>query len=515
MSALPDNWEEWPNVLQAELLAELKRQWFLDHPDLYVTDVLGESIYSKQVEILQSIATNRRTAVPSCFQSGKSWVAARSACWWLEAHAPGQAFVVSTAPTGSQVRAILWREVNRAHSRGRRGPEGDPEPWPTLIGRVNQTEWFIGNELVAYGRKPDEHNPDAFTGIHAPAVLVIIDEANGVPESLFLASEGLIANEDSRILAIGNPNSSDTYFQGVCKAGSSWHVITISAYDTPNFTGETMPDLVLRSLTSKLWVKEQIDRFGETHPYVIAKVFGQFPEDNSNAVIPQSFIRGRQAIRADGSTLGTNPDIPWLTDEEKLEMAPVTLGVDIGASEDGDPTVIYECRGGRPGRSWLVQSSEEEVVVGHVVQAIRETGAERVKVDAIGVGWYISSRLQALAAQVVHQAEVIPVNVALPGHEPDLFPNQRSETWWMLRELCLNKLIDLTDVGEDTVAELIVPEYKPDARGRTVVEPKKEIKKRLHRSTDRADALLLALYEPPQEEEGVVTWEPDYQISPF
>ena len=41
-------------------------------------------------------------------------------------------------------------------------------------GRITlDAKWYIGNELVAYGRKPADYDPAAFQGIHARYVLVI------------------------------------------------------------------------------------------------------------------------------------------------------------------------------------------------------------------------------------------------------------------------------------------------------------------------------------------------------
>jgi hypothetical protein len=68
-----------------------------------------------------------------------------AACWWLDAHKPGEAFVVTTAPTGMQVKAILWRYIGRMHEEH------------NLPGRTNQTEWYLGNELIAVGRKPSDY----------------------------------------------------------------------------------------------------------------------------------------------------------------------------------------------------------------------------------------------------------------------------------------------------------------------------------------------------------------------
>ena len=45
--------------------------WLAD-PAGWVRDRLGEHLWSKQVEILESVRDNRRTAVHSCHGAGKS-----------------------------------------------------------------------------------------------------------------------------------------------------------------------------------------------------------------------------------------------------------------------------------------------------------------------------------------------------------------------------------------------------------------------------------------------------------
>ena len=80
----------------------------------------------------------------------------------------------------AQVKAILWRYIGGAHRTA------------NLPGRVTlDAKWYIGQELVAYGRKPADYDQAAFQGIHARYVLVIIDEAGGVPKSIFDAVDAL------------------------------------------------------------------------------------------------------------------------------------------------------------------------------------------------------------------------------------------------------------------------------------------------------------------------------------
>ena len=93
-----------------------------------------------------------------------------------------------------------------------------------------------GKELVAFGRKPADHDQSAFQGIHAQNPPILVDEACGVPKSIFDAVDALATNSNARVLAIGNPDDPSSHFAQICKPGSGWHVITVSAFDTPAYT---------------------------------------------------------------------------------------------------------------------------------------------------------------------------------------------------------------------------------------------------------------------------------------
>src|SRR5688572_2874539 len=114
----------------AAIQIELSRRVWLGDPVRWVRERLREFIWSKQCEIMLSVARHRRTAVHSCHEAGKSYIAARIAAWWIDTHIPGEAFVVTSATTGDQVKAILWREIGRAQAK-------------LGLGRTNQTEWYL------------------------------------------------------------------------------------------------------------------------------------------------------------------------------------------------------------------------------------------------------------------------------------------------------------------------------------------------------------------------------------
>lgn len=428
---------------------------------------LGEEMYSKQREITRSVLAHRRTAVKSCHDAGKSYIASRTATWWIDSHPFGEAFVVSTAPSNDQVRGILWREINRAHKKG------------GLAGRVNQTEWWIENELVAYGRKPQDQDPGAFQGIHAKYVLVIIDEACFVPKDLWIAAGSLAANEYSRILAIGNPDDPGSHFAEVCKPGTGWNVIQISYKDTPNFTDELVSPGLKDLLISPLYVEEMRHDLGEASAPFQSKCLGEFPQDAEDAVCTVSSLM--KCMKPE-------------QEHTAKEVIPVELGWDVGAG--GDRSVLRERRGVKAGRVWYPRGGEDTMAqVGEVVRVINQTKARAIKVDTIGVGHGAADRLEELRREGKHQARVVRVNVSEVASDPVKFRRKRDEIWWTIaHDMISDGVLDLYGLDDQCVAQLLAPRYKLDSAGRINVEPKEETKERLSRSPDDADALLLAFY---------------------
>lgn len=452
---------------------------YADDPGLWARDKLGAHLWSKQIEISESVRDNRQTAVQACHGPGKSWTAAQLTAWWLDTHPPGEARVVTTAPTGDQVKAILWSEINGAFSKAE--SRGSP-----FLGRINETDWKLGKRLIAFGRKPSDYNPHAFQGIHAKYVLVIIDEACGVNKQFWTAAHAIATGEHCRILAIGNPDDPGTEFARACGSGR-WNTIKISVFDTPNFTGEDVPDELREMLVSRIYEEEMRLEYGEESPTYISKVLGDFPSDAEDGVVRLSKVRACCRPR----------ETPWRPEQ----LGPVELGIDMGAG--GDETVIRERRGVVVGREWRFRERDSVKATARIVEAINQSQAAVVKVDAIGIGWGVVGSLREKQSQGLHRAQVVGVNVSEASSNPARFKNLRSQLWWEVgRQLSEDLAWDMSGLAEDDkerlVSQLTAPKYTTDSSGRTVVEPKEETKKRIGRSPDNADSLLLAFYKGPQ-----------------
>lgn len=455
------------------------RSKYSQDPVGWVRDRLGEHLWSKQREIIESVRDNRLTAVRSCHSSGKSYLASRLAAWWIETHTPGEAFVVTTATTASQVAVVLWREIGRVHAKG------------NLSGRVTlNNKWYIptrhGNEeVVAIGIKPKDYDPTALHGIHARYVLVILDEAAGIAEPLWTAADSLASGADCRMLAIGNPDFPVGEFVECFGHRSSWNKIHISAFDTPNFTGEEVPDELRHVLASRVWQEEKLRKWGEDNPIYQSKVLGNFPIVNENGLIPVKWIEDarNRTLEATGQNV---------------------LGVDVGGGTDR--SVIAQRVGPvvRIKQGWATSNPDTMQTLGLLMQVLKDTEADVAHVDAVGIGQGVVDRAYDIStdqkekskSRKARAGKIRGVKVGSSPKDSETYVNLRAEAYWGLRERFQDGAIDLDPSDEDLAAELADLRFKRTSRGQIQVESKEDMRRRGKPSPDRADAVMLAFCDP-------------------
>jgi hypothetical protein len=448
---------------------------FVNDPVTWMHDQLGHHLWQKQVEILEALRDNRMVAVQSCHGPGKSFTGSGAVSWWIDVHDLGSAFAVTTAPSWPQVEAILWREIRRRYR------EGD------LRGRITlDCQWHMGDagtrradkseEIVAMGRKPADYDESTFQGIHARYFLALLDEACGVPETLWKSVLSLATNENARILALGNPDDPNSHFAKVCKPGSGWKVIKISVWDTPNFTGDTncavcgqpLGDNILESLVSKLWVDDRRRDWGEGSPTWVSKVDGEFPDVSDDYLISPTLILKCQERDLPGLGLGR-------------------YGADI-ARFGTDKSCLYRNRDGviRLVEKWT--KANTMVSAGKIARRLGTHGTDYVPttIDVIGVGAGVYDRLREL------RLNVSPYQGSQRAINANKFKNRRSESWWTFKELMEAGLIDLDPADDILAAQLGSIKWDTDSAGRIYVETKDDMKSRGLPSPDHADAAIMS-----------------------
>lgn len=452
----------------------LRPNEFINDPVGWASHRLGAHLWSKQAEVARSVVENKRTAVPSAHAQGKSWLASMLACWWVETRPPGEAIVVTTAPTSEQVHSILWEEI-RSHHR-KHG----------LIGKAQRSDRWVLDDgtLVGMGRKPPDHSQSAFQGIHKKYVLVLADEACGIPLHLWEAIESITTSDACRILAIGNPDDNSAPFAHMCLQDPGWNVIRLSALDSPNLTGEKVPEYLSELLVSAAWVEDKRLRWGENSPLFKAKVEGIFA-DKEDALIPLSWVT--QAQRR----WERHMDV-----EDPFEVSvrgDVYIGVDVArfgndrtciATRQGD--LIHELER-RPPQDTMATAFDVAIALGRAPRS-------HAIVDVIGVGAGVLDKLR----QDGHSAH--PFNASKGTKKRDMtgtlrFPNLRSAAWWNMREL-LDPANDpelALPPDDELAADLTAPGWR-DQGGKVIIEAKDEQRKQLGRSTDAGDAVVMSCY---------------------
>lgn len=506
-----------------------------DDPVGFVEDVLGETLWSLPKRIMQTVATTKRVAVPSCFGSSKSWSAARLALWKALTSPVGTTKVVTIAPRWSHVYRQLWPEIRKAHAAA------------GLPGRVDMAQLKLRSKdgidtVVAYGQAVQPWDEAAIQGIHAPRLMLIVDEAGGIGHIIGRNLRGMLVGDSStHMLAIGNPPTDDegSWFESLC-GSQDVTVVPISAYATPNLSGEQAPrcqscpaEMPPHTLAAHLvdqdWVDEAIRDNGDDSNYVQAKVYARFPKGGPDRAIPSMWLEaaadplgepdpdddtGAGWIRLCDLGLPSET-LPWLV----RPGAWVRLGVDV-AADGGDELVISACIGNLA-VVWHTSSGAANAnavdVAGVVLEAIRRAerirgklGTEakvRVKIDGIGVGWGVCGVLDAWGSEGLHDAEIVPVIVSEDTYRPQpesatLRPYRKRDEMWLAGRALMQPvrtapagMIRLR-VDSKCLAQLRAPTKGTTMTGHTRIESKKSMKKRGLASPDRAEAVLLGLYEP-------------------
>lgn len=490
------------NVDYQKLVPQSLRRYQKD-PLLFFTNILGvETLESYQEHVLKEVWKNDRTAIAACHDVGKSFLMARIAITFLNVFPKSK--VITTAPTYNQVERILWSEIRAAHGAAK---------FP-LGGRLNLTDWSHAPDWFALGFTPrneagggDEQIGSSFQGFHASHLLVIFDEATGIPPGIWTMAEGLLTSANVKFVAIGNPTSASSEFYN-CFRDPRWAKVYLSCFDSPNLiangiTNEAalikeikkvsaMNDVDARAyvdaykvvrpylLTAK-WVVQSALKWGIEHPLTVSKILGKFPKAGLDCLVPLGYIEESQ-LR-----------VYWPTPTDRK-----IIGADI-ARFGNDSTVLTSLHGRKQtSRSEFFKFDEIEVT-GEIIAASRAMeGADVIVVDETGLGGGVVTLLKDAVKKgdLPKKCEIrgVQFGAACENEEDkEKFVNLKARMFGLLQKDLKddNGLVLLSEsVYSD---ELPTIRYRYNQKGQMVIESKDEYKKRTGRkSPDSADSLALA-----------------------
>lgn len=197
------------------------------------------------------------------------------------------------------------------------------------------------------------------------------------------------------------------------------------------------------------------------------------------------------------AAVGTNKLIAYKYVRSAMETmwrtskAPLIIGVDV--ARFGDDATVFCFRRGRVCLEFKSFKHLDNVeVANQATFFIRQYHPARVFIDAGGVGGGVVDILLERGLKKVVRSVMFGAKAMLE----ERYHNRRAEMWDELRQWLEDEGGAQLPKSDALASELCSVNKKYDSRGRLQLEEKAEIKSRLGRSPDMADALALTFAEP-------------------
>lgn len=422
-------------------------------PARFVREILGGTPTPYQEEFLDAIARGeRKISIRSGHGTGKSTSASWAMLWYLLFKFPCK--VVVTAPTTGQLFDALFAELKKWISEM-------PKPLQPLIDvksdRVVLTS--APSEAFISARTSRAETPEALAGVHSENVLLVVDEASGVPEPVFEAAAGSMSGHSATTLLLGNPTrSSGTFYETHNRLSDTWWTRRWSCIESP--------------LVSDEFVEEMKMRYGEESNAYRIRVLGEFPLADDDTIIP---IHLAEAASHRDVQVAEDTKPIWGLDVARFGTDKTALAKRVG------PVITEISR-------W--QGLDLMQTVGRVKAEYDglppSMRPQEILVDSIGMGGGVVDRLRELG---------LPVRGVNVGESPSMgttYSNLRAELWFKMRGWLESRNSKIPK-DDQLIAELTSIRYSFASSGKMRAESKDEMRKRGLASPDLADAACLTL----------------------
>jgi hypothetical protein len=450
-----------------QLASDLAR--YREDPVAFVREVLNVSIVDDwQQDVLRELATPDRTkkiAMSACAGPGKTCLMAWVLLWYIAVQGDGTANLRGAAMsvTRENLYDNLWAEVHHWYNQSKFMQEMFDITSAGIFSKHHPKTWFVSTRSFGKAAKAEEQAA-ALSGLHAPYILFLIDESGDIDPAVGRKADQALGGVDwGRVLIAGNPTVETGLLYDAVTQREEWGVYEISADpDDPKRTPRVDP----------VWAARQIELYGRDDPWVMIYILGKFPPGGVNKLLSAEDVDAAMDRHL-------NPDA--------YERSQKRLGVDAARFGD-DPWVIFPRQGRVAFPPVVVRNPRTHEIVRRVLQAKHKFGSEIEFFDDTG-GWSVG----AIDGMIEAGYNPVPVNFSSTKVRDDGFFNVRAEMYWNLAQWiksggCLPKDPELKE-------ELLAPTYSFKGK-KIILESKEQIKGRLGRSLDRADALAMTFFHP-------------------
>lgn len=425
--------------------------------------------WQEDVFTLASKPGRKRIAMKACAGPGKTAVLAalgwhRLVCFAERNEHPKGAAV---SITGQNLSDNLWAEMARWQNESPFLLRVFEWTKTRISARDHAETWFLAAKGWAKSADPETIGR-TLSGQHSRFPFYLIDESGDIPPNMLRSAEqGLTSCEDGLIVTAGNTTSQTGLLYEACvRLRDQWDVISITADpEDPKRTPRVDID----------WARQQIDEYGRDNPWVMAFILGLFPPGSINAL-----------LSSDDVEAAMNRHLK----PEAYEWAQKRIGVDVARFGD-DRTVLFPRQGLLAEVPAVMRHKRDSSVSVDIASRVMHMKAEiKAELEFFDdtVGWAHG------AVDVMRAAGHTPYAVRFDAPADDArYLNKRAEMWlrmadWVKGGGALPRIPEL-------VPELTSPTYHFN-NGKFQIEPKDQVKKRLGRSPDLADALALTFALP-------------------
>ena len=428
---------------------------FRNEPVLFVEEVLQATPDEWQAKVLSAYGRGERLlSIRSGHGVGKTTVAAWCLIHHMLTRFPQKS--VCTAPTSSQLYDALFSEVRAWISNL---PPVLRELVDSISDRISLRE--APHESFISAKTSRIEQPDALQGVHSKHVMLVVDEAAAIPETIYEAAYSSMTSPESCVILLGNPTRGQGFFYDTFhRLNKDWHNLQVSCFDSPR--------------VSQDFIKEMGERYGEDSNVYRTRVLGEFPISEDDTLISLDLVQS--AI---------------LRDIEVSPSSTVVWGLDV-ARHGADASALCKRKGNtvlEPIRLWRKLDLME--LCGAIVEEYKKTPSDLIPdeicVDAIGMGSGVCDRLREL------DLPAIGINVAESPSMSTIYTNKRAELWVRAKEWLEARDCRIPD-DKRLLGDLIAPRYTFASNGKLKLESKDDMKKRKIASPDAGDAFCLTMH---------------------
>jgi hypothetical protein len=507
--------EAYPKEYLANWSSDYKYIKYQHSPQLFGEQVLGEKFTEDMKRLMQAVVDHSTVAAISGNGVGKTFCAATIALWHFLCFPNSQTFLLS-APPESNLRRLLWGEIWK---KVRKHKEIF-EKFKQTDMQISRSEWSYVTGIAIPQSGTDEQREAKVSGKHAPHLMFILDEADGVDNACYKGIDACKSGGEARLLCLYNPRKSAGWVYKAVRDGIA-KTVNVSVFTHPNvITGENIiPGAVTRNKTlvriheCSLPVQDSEGQNDPTCFKVPDFLVGCVGISDSNKEYPpiqegyRKIIDNRFYHQVLGIYGGTGENQLIAKDhidaarsrwdlyratygENPPEGIRPIIGFDVADLGD-DTSVICRRYGGWVARfeKWRGITPDESSI--RVADSAKHYNAANVMVDSCGVGAPCHSliRKQHVKATRVMVSEKPTRKADLEGEHKAEFHILRDQLWWEVREW-MSSDVAMLPPDELLLEELLIVDYE-ERNGKIWVMSKDKMRELLGRSPDTADSLVL------------------------